>query len=59
MSKPEALFNTETTVDPFSTLVVALELSDKTWKICAVVPGVSIRSLIAPLPSSGRRRPRQ
>jgi transposase len=43
MSEPEAPFNTETAFDPFSTLVVALELSGKTWEVGAVVPGVSRR----------------
>jgi transposase len=43
MSEQQAPISTETAFDPFSTMVVALELSGKSWEVGAVVPGLSRR----------------
>jgi transposase len=43
MSEHQSPISTETAFDPFSTLVVALELSGKSWEVGAVVPGLSRR----------------
>jgi transposase len=43
MSERQAPLSTETAFDHDSTMVVALELSGKTWEVGAIVPGVSRR----------------
>ena len=43
MTEQFAPANTETAFDHDSTLVVALELSGKSWEVGAVLPGVSRR----------------
>jgi transposase len=43
MSEQQAPISTETTFDPSGTMVIALELSGKSWEVGAIAPGLSRR----------------